>query len=93
MEAHQTLDMTVSFRSQEKKLVDKICEKVCLALKGFLSTEQPRKIKDRWLELDDYNAQWPVCSILKLALKYGAEASCCATTKDTNKHLHSVLDS
>ena len=85
--------MTVSFRSQEKKLVDKICKKVCLTLKGFLSTEQPCKMKDHWPELDDYDAQWPVCSILKLALKYGAEVSHRATTKDTSKRLHSVLDS
>ena len=89
----RTLDMTVSFFSQEKKLVDKICEKVCLTLKGFLSTEQPCKMKDRWPELDDYDAQWPVCSILKLALQYGAKALHHATVKDTNKHLHSVLDS
>ena len=93
MEVRRTLDMTVSFCSQEKELVDKICEKVHLTLKGFLSTEQPCKMKDRWPELDDYNAQWPVRSILKLALKYGAEVSRRATTKDTNEHLRSVLDS
>ena len=35
VEARQTLDMTVSFRSQEKKLIDKICEQVCLTFKGL----------------------------------------------------------
>ena len=50
-------------------------------------------MRDRWPELDNYNAHWPVRSILKLALKYGAEASRRATTKDTNKRLRSALDS
>ena len=67
-------------------------KKFVLSLKGFLFTEQPRKMKDCWPELDDYDGQWPVCSILKLALKYGAEVSRRATTKDTHKCLRSVLD-
>ena len=50
-------------------------------------------MKDRWPELDDYDAQWPVRSILKLVLKYGAEASCRATAKTTDRRLRSVLNS
>ena len=71
----------------------KYVNKFILPLKVFLSTEQPRKMKDCWPELDDYDAHWPVRSILKLALKYGAEALRRATTKDTNRRLRSVLDS
>jgi len=50
-------------------------------------------MKGRWPELDDYDGQWPARSILKLALKYGAEASRRATTKDSNKRFRFVLDS
>ncbi|KAF8809199.1 hypothetical protein BYT27DRAFT_7094651 [Phlegmacium glaucopus] len=74
-EARRTLDMTVSFRSQEKKLIEKICEKMV----------------DRWPELDDYDGHWPVRSILKLVLKYGAEASRRATMKETNNCLRSAI--
>lgn len=44
-----------------------------------------------WPELKDYEDCWPVRSALKLALKYGAEASRRAATKDMNEKLRRAL--
>ncbi|KAF8889684.1 hypothetical protein BD779DRAFT_1520455 [Infundibulicybe gibba] len=76
-EARRALDMTVSFRSQKQESIEKICDKMM----G----------EDRWPQLKDYSDCWPVRSILKLALKYGAEASRRANTKDTIKRIRSAL--
>lgn len=46
---------------------------------------------DRWPALEKYDDCWPVRSILKLALKYGAEASRRSNTKETANRLRSAL--
>lgn len=47
--------------------------------------------EDRWPALKGYHDCWPVRSILKLTLKYGAEASRRANTKATNARLRAAL--
>lgn len=42
---------------------------------------------DHWPILEGYDDCWPVRSILKLALKYTAEASRRASTKDTARRV------
>ncbi|KAF8867529.1 hypothetical protein BD779DRAFT_1483251 [Infundibulicybe gibba] len=76
-EARHRLDMTVSFRNQKKDSISKICDKMMM--------------EEHWPQLRDYNDCWPVRSILKLALKYGAEASRRTNMKETNKRLHKAL--
>lgn len=43
-----------------------------------------------WPELKKYDDCWPVRSILKLALKYGAEAARRAQIKDQNKRFRAA---
>jgi hypothetical protein len=49
-------------------------------------------MRDSFLpELKGYEDCWPVRSALKLALKYGAEASRRAATKDLNEKLRRAI--
>ncbi|KAH9476360.1 hypothetical protein JR316_0000018 [Psilocybe cubensis] len=57
-EARRSLDMSKSYRSQKKEKIEAICQ------------EATR----RWPVLRDYDKCWPVHSVLKLKLKYRAEA-------------------
>ena len=44
-----------------------------------------------WPELKKYEECWPVCSILKLVLKYGAESTRRANAREGSRRLQRVL--
>ncbi|KAF8868606.1 hypothetical protein CPB84DRAFT_1857371 [Gymnopilus junonius] len=60
-EVRTNLNVTVSFQGQSKEKVAEICQKM----------QEP----DKWLQLEKYEDCWPVISIIKLAIKYKAEAT------------------
>ncbi|KAF8880255.1 hypothetical protein BD779DRAFT_1473894 [Infundibulicybe gibba] len=76
-EARRQLDMTVSFRNQNKAKIQKLCDNM---MNG-----------DKWPELKNYDDCWPVRSMLKLTLKYGAEASRRANSKELSKRVRAAL--
>ncbi|KAF8887898.1 hypothetical protein CPB84DRAFT_1849795 [Gymnopilus junonius] len=66
-EVRTSLNVTVSFRGQSKEKVAEICQKM----------QEP----DKWPQLEKYEDCWPVISIIKLAVKYKAEATPTIKTK------------
>lgn len=95
VEAEKMLDMTVSFRGQDQKKVDAICEKVSSAT-IYVLVDNPNSpgemgTSDMFPQLAKYECCWPVRSILKLTLKYKAESSRRTATKDTNSRVRDVL--
>ncbi|KAF8890596.1 hypothetical protein BD779DRAFT_1469127 [Infundibulicybe gibba] len=75
--ARRELNLTKSFRSQNKAAIRAICDQMMQ--------------DDHWPLLKDYDDCWPVRSILKLNLKYRAEASRRATAKHANERLRAAM--
>lgn len=68
--------MTRSFKFQDKKKVQEICDKVCSRYQTFrCSLSDVNQMQSRWPSLATYESCWPVVSMVKLALKYTSEAS------------------
>ncbi|KAF8874088.1 hypothetical protein BD779DRAFT_1678886 [Infundibulicybe gibba] len=78
-EARRKLDTTKSFRGQKKERLQGICEE--------MSDES------HWPALVEYADCWPVLSMLKLTLKYGAEASRRTSMKDASQRMREALGS
>ncbi|KAF8059012.1 hypothetical protein FPV67DRAFT_1450684 [Lyophyllum atratum] len=75
--AREKLDIKKSYRSQDKAALKSIGEDMA---------------KDsKWPKLKDYENCWPVQSILKLTLKYNAEAARRSTCKDASQRLIAAL--
>jgi hypothetical protein len=89
--------MTMSYRGQTKQAIQKVCDAVSGATLTFgrfthsYRTKPQMTAEGRWPALEGYDECWPVRSLLKLALKYGAEASRRATAVETGRRVRTAL--